>query len=532
MAQLQFKGKQFVQNHHLLVKYRELEPQKEKSITEKISLHDNLIIHGDNLDSLKALLPLYAGKVKCIYIDPPYNTGNEGWIYNDNVNNPMVQDWLGKVVDKDDLTKHDKWLCMMMPRLKLLRELLKDDGIIFVSIDDNEVHHLRALLDEIFGENNFIVNIQWNSRQSVSSDALVSLNHNHTLVFARDLKIFENTYKDKFKLVADENKFSNPDNDPRGKWVTDPFDAPNIRPNLTYPIKNPITGEEFMPPKGRCWRTSEKDYKQLLADNRIVFGKDGKGKPQFKRFWFEAKEKGLTPTTWWDDCGTTTEGTKELEVIFGDKVFNNPKPTRFIKKILTLATDKNDIILDSFAGSGTTAQAVLELNKEDEGDRKFILVEMENYADAITAERLRRVIKGLPNSNSNDLKNGLGGSFSYFELGKPIEIEHILSGSNLPTYKKLAKYVFYTATGDEFDETKIDEETGYIGETKNYHVYLFYKPNLAYLKNSALTLDQAEKLGKPGGKKRLVFAPTKYLDQDHLDQYRIEFAQLPFEIYK
>ena len=172
MAQLQFKGKSFVQNHHLVVPYHELIPRKDKSLTDKVSLHDNLILHGDNLLALKALLPMYAGKVKCIYIDPPYNTGNEGWAYNDNVNSPMMLDWLGKVVDRDDLTRHDKWLCMMMPRLKLLRELLRDDGAIFISIDDNEVHHLRMLMDEVFGEENFIATVIWQKIFSPKNTAM------------------------------------------------------------------------------------------------------------------------------------------------------------------------------------------------------------------------------------------------------------------------------------------------------------------------------------------------------------------------
>ena len=181
MAQLNFKGKQFIQNYHLSVKYHELVPKKDKSLTKKVSLNDNLIIHGDNLKVLKALLPTYGGKVKCVYIDPPYNTGNEKWAYNDNVNSPMMKDWLGKVVDKEDLTRHDKWLCMMMPRLKLLRELLSEDGVIFISIDDNEQHRLRMLMDDIFGEENFVADFIWNHRKSSQNDIDVSLSHNYTL---------------------------------------------------------------------------------------------------------------------------------------------------------------------------------------------------------------------------------------------------------------------------------------------------------------------------------------------------------------
>ena len=241
----------------------------------------------------------------------------------------------------------------------------------------------------------------------------------------------------------------------------------------------------------------------------------------------------IKPTTAWTKKDFNTErGTEQfIELGFKKEDFPKPKPVGLLKHILEFATDKNSLILDSFAGSGTTAQAVLELNK-DGGNRKFILVECEDYADKITAERVRRVIKGVPKSKNENLRKGLGGSFSYFDLGDPIEMESILSGKGLPIFMELARYVFYTATGEEFDEKKVNQKTNFIGESKEYQVYLFYKPDLEYLKNTALTLDRTKELPKFNGKRRLVFAPTKYLDQDHLDQYHIDFAQLPFEIYK
>ena len=235
MAQLQFKGKQFVQNHHLSVKYRELEPKKDKSLTDKVSLHDNLIIHGDNLDSLKALLPIYAGKVKSIYIDPPYNTGSESWVYNDNVNNPMIQDWLGKIVDKDDLTKHDKWLCMMMPRLKLLRELLSDEGVIFVSIDDNELHRLRMLMDEIFQSENFVATFVWKTRQAAGKQVAgnnVSIEHEYVLCYRKtDANIFKG-------VARNRSQYTNPDKDSRGDWAKHPLDVGSTK-------EEPASGGEF-----------------------------------------------------------------------------------------------------------------------------------------------------------------------------------------------------------------------------------------------------------------------------------------------
>lgn len=544
MPTLQFKGKTFVQNHHLAVKYHQLVPKKELSLTDKISLHDNLIIQGDNLKALKALLPTYAGKVNCIFIDPPYNTGNDiaegkSWVYNDNVNSPMIKEWLGKEVLLEDLTRHDKWLCMMMPRFKLLRELLHDDGAIFVTLDDIEVHRCKLLMDEIFGETNFVTNIPWQARKSVQNDTDISSSHNHILVYAKIRRQEERRLKKSnskrwhtmpgfvfHPMELDKSKFSNPDNDPRGLWKADPFDAPGVRKNLEYEIKNPNTGEVYTPPKGRHWGNEEKNYLDLLKDNRILFGKTGKSGPQLKVFWDEKKEYGEVETTWWGDgamegfiddgideetaaeftnYGTTTKGSQLLQIIFGgEKVFNNPKPIELIKHILKIAAKKDSLILDSFAGSGTTGHAVLELNKEDGGNRKFILVEMEEYANTITAERIRRIIKGVETAKSGNLKTGVGGTFSYFELGPTIEMESILQGKNLPSYEEFARYIFYTATGEEFNEKKINEKTGFIGETKSYELYMFYKPDVEWLKRNALTLDGVKAIPKFKGKQRLV----------------------------
>jgi adenine-specific DNA-methyltransferase len=240
---------------------------------------------------------------------------------------------------------------------------------------------------------------------------------------------------------------------------------------------------------------------------------------------------GKSKTLWLDKELNYQNGKEELKEIFRKDVFEYPKPVALIMRIAESA-GREGIYLDSFAGSGTTAHAVLEQNAKDGGNRKFILVEMEDYADKITAERVRRVIKGVPNASDENLQKGLGGTFSYFELGDPIEMESILEGDNLPSYLDLARYVFYTATGEEFDPSAVDEERNFVGESKEYEVYLFYKPDLEYLKATALTLDRAKALGAYKGKKRLVFAPSKYLDQDYLLQYHIDYAQLPFEIYK
>ena len=531
MPTLHFKGKSFVQNHHLAVKHHELVPVKSKSLTDKVSLHDNLIIQGDNLKALKALLPTYAGKVKCIYIDPPYNTGNENWVYNDNVNSPMMQEWLGKVVDKDDLTRHDKWLCMMMPRLKLLKELLAEDGAIFVSIDHNEQHRLRLLMDEVFGEHNFIADAIWqHSIQPKGYLGKFSLHHNHTIAYQKS----ENFSLGDLERTEEHNKnYSNPDDDPNGPWRSGDVRNALYRPNLIYDIKTP-SGKKIKPPENG-WRWSKETVAAKIKSGEIVFSADEK---RIIRKIYLNTVTGRAPETIWfgKDVGTTRDATGEVNDLFGDEVefFDTPKPTGLVKRILELCADEDAIVLDSFAGSGTTAHAVLKLNKEDGGNRRFILVEMEDYADTITAERVRRLIKGVP--KSKNFQEGTGGTFSYFKLGAPIEMEQILHGKQLPSYEDLARYVFYTATGEQFDASAIgkDPKRPIIGTSKHYPggVFLYYEPRMEYLMNTALTLDMARSLGPHKEKRRLVFAPMKYLDQDYLDQLRIDYSQLPFEIYR
>ena len=533
MATLNFKGKPFVQNYHLTVPYHQLVPKKDKSLANTVRLDDNLIVHGDNLKALKAFLPTYAGKVKCIYIDPPYNTGNEKWVYNDNVNSPMIQEWLGKVVDSEDLTRHDKWLCMMMPRIKLLRELLREDGAIFVSIDDNEQHHLRMLMDEVFGHDNFVTNIIWQKKFSPQNDAkYLSDNHDFILLYARNKTLWQRNLLPVPESV--ESRYSNPDNDRRGPWSSGDISVKTYNAACDYPIETP-SGRIARPAKSRCWMFAKDKFKELVADHRIWFGEDGNNVPRLKQFKSEI-QAGIVPVTIWshEDVGHNQEAKQELKDIMqgAEVIFDSPKPSRLIQRILEIATDKDSIVLDSFAGSGTTAHAVLALNNLDDGHRRFILVECEGYADKITAERVRRVAKGIPKAADETLRKGFGGTFSYFELGKPIEVDGILDGKNLPDYMELARYVFYTATGQEFDERKVDEKRYFIGSSEEHDVYLLYKPDIQFLKDTALTLERARALGPNKGKRLLVFAPTKYLDQDQLAELHIDFAQLPFEIYK
>ena len=550
MPTLDFKGKQHIYAHHLTIPHRPLIPHKDKSINtpphintpnttpDAHSPDHNLIIHGDNLHALKALTPRYAGRVNCIYIDPPYNTGNENWIYNDKVNSPLMRQWAkhNSPVDGEDLERHDKWLCMMWPRLHLLRELLADNGVIFVSIDDNEQHHLRMMMDEIFGVENFIADFVWNSTKSVTNPALVSVSHTYNLAYAKDAVVIGNNRRN-FKLPAKLEGFNNPDNDPRGPWKADPFEAGGERPNQMYPITNPNTGEVFYPRAGNCWKNDLARFEELVQDNRIVFGRSGRARPQRKRFLSEAAERGLTPNTWWDDVGTTTSGTNLLKQILGTGAFQNPKPTDLLYRIIQLATDKDSIILDSFAGSGTTAHAVLALNREDGGNRKFILIECEEYADNITAERVRRVINGIPNARDQALQNGLGGSFTYHTLGEPIGIEGMLTGDNLPAYSALAAYLLYTASGASAGAANLtgQNEDGLFHADDRNAYHLLYEPDLEKLcaPDLMLTETRANRIAaaaRAQGKRAIVFGPGKYISQRALTQIGVTFCQIPYEM--
>ena len=533
MPNLSFKGKVFVENHHLAVPYHELTPVKAKGLSETASLHDNLIVHGDNLAALKALLPTYHRKVKCIVIDPPYNTGNEGWAYNDRVNSPMMQDWLGKVVDRDDLTRHDKWCCMMLPRLKLLRELLADDGAIFITIDDNEVHRLRCLMDEVFGEENFIATVIWQKVYSPKSSAKhFSEDHDYAVVYGRNGEAWR---PNPLPRTEEQNAvYRNPDNDTRGPWRPNNLAARNPYSKGRYAIRCPGGRVIKGPPTGSYWRLSEERFRELDADGRIWWGEDGNNVPAPKIFLSEVKQGRVPQTLWkYKEVGHTQEAKREVIAVFDEApdVFVTPKPVRLVEQVLRIATDKDSIILDSFAGSATTAHAVLALNKEDGGNRRFVLIECEDYADSITAERVRRVIKGVPAAKDAALKAGLGGTFSYFELGEPMRRQAILDGSSLPTYEKLAGYVFFTATGEEFDPKKVDQPNWFIGSSQLYDLFLMYADDLEALKDLALTTEVAEKLPS-SDRRKLVFAPTKYMDPEFLHRYRITFQQLPFEIYE
>jgi adenine-specific DNA-methyltransferase len=352
-------------------------------------IRENLIIKGNNLLALHTLKQQFRGRVKLIYIDPPYNTGNDDFKYNDNFN-------------------HSAWLTFMKNRLQVAKTLLRNDGVIFVNCDDNEQAYLKILMDEEFGAENFVADFIWNHRKSSQNDIDVSLSHNYILCYAKNRSQFRLN-----PLGINGEKFENPDNDPKGDWTADPMDAPNIRPNLTYEIRNPNTGEVYWPPEGRCWRFTKDKYEEAFAEGRIVFGKTGKSKPQYKRYRFEAEARGTNPFTIWDDVGTATEATKELMKLFETKqVFSTPKPERLLQRIIHLSTKSNDIVLDYFIGSGTTSAVAHKTG------RQYIGVEQMDYIETIPVERLKKVIAGEQGGISESVNWQGGGEFIYCELMK------------------------------------------------------------------------------------------------------------------
>jgi adenine-specific DNA-methyltransferase len=466
MPTLNWIGKQAVVKHHKEVPFRLLEPLPglslpspagrgaggEGAYAERVR-GDNLIVQGDNLHALKALLPRYAGQVKCIYIDPPYNTGNEGWVYNDNVNSPEIRRWLGEVVGREGetLDRHDRWLCMMYPRLVLLKQFLREDGAIFVSIDDNEVATLRLLLDEIFGARNFVTTVLWQKVYSPKNSARhLSEDHDYVVIYAANAEIWKPNL---LPRTEEQNAaYKNPDRDARGVWKTSDLSARNYYSAGTYSITCPSGRIIDGPPKGMYWRVSKERFAELDRDKRIWWGKDGSAIPQIKRFLHEVKDGRVPQTLWfYNEVGHTQEAKKELlelvDFATSDDVFITPKPTRLIQRILQIATDKDSLILDSFAGSGTTGHAVLKQNAEDGGNRRFILVEMDDaIARNVTAERVRRVAQGYTNAKEQAVE-GLGGGFQFCRLSAEPLFDADGQIRRDVTFAQLAEFVWFAETG-------------------------------------------------------------------------------------
>ena len=582
MPTLEWIGKDKVVNHHLEVPFRVLERKysfDENGQHDEDNGSENMIIRGDNLEALKALLPRYEGRVKCIYIDPPYNTGNEGWVYNDNVNDPKIKKWLGEVVGKEgeDLTRHDKWLCMMYPRLKLLQKLQADDGVIFISIDDTEYANLKLICDEIFGSNCFVSNISWQRTYSTRNDSKGIVNEvEHLVVYSK----LPDWNPNKLPRTAEmDAKYKNPDNDIM-PWTSSDAFAPGAATHqgMVYAIQHPFTGKLLYPYNGACWRyqqdamleymsgwtkyelreiddaekraeicgVSEKEIRSgvmgiLLADTldiakenaskilrrgqwpRFYFTNGGKG--GIRRKTYIDSVEGKPPTNYWPyaDVGHTDEAAKIVKAIFGGKAtFDTPKPPRLIERILQIAGDNNTLILDSFAGSGTTAHAVLNMNKADGGHRKFILVEMMDYADSITAERVKRVIRGY--GEGKNAVEGTGGNFSFYDLGEPLMIGDVLNEN--VGIEKIREYVYFTDTKASLPESHPDEP--YFMGVHIGSAYYFY-----YEKQAVTTLNR-EFLHtvKTKADSYVIYADLCTLSEAELEKYHITFKKIPRDITK
>ncbi|WP_313953486.1 site-specific DNA-methyltransferase [Accumulibacter sp.] len=480
MPTLNWIGKEAVVKHHKEVPFRLLEPVPELSCPshppgegsgERES--GNLIVQGDNLHALKALLPRYAGQVKCIYIDPPYNTGNEGWVYNDNVNSPEIRRWLGEVVGKEGetLDRHDRWLCMMYPRLVLLKQFLRDDGSIWISMDESEIAHLRCLMDEIFGRQRFVACNAWQKRYSRENRGAIGDVHEYVMVYAMNPERFQAT---RHRVPIDDKQaavYKNPNNDPKGRWQSISMTAQGYRPNQMYEIVGP-KGKNHRPPEGRCWSTIESEFLKLKGDDRIYFGKDGNGVPRIIRYLSDVE--GFVPWTWWphEEVGHTDEAKKEIQSLFGTQTaFDTPKPIRLIQRILQIATDKDSLILDSFAGSGTAGHAVIKQNAKDGGNRRFILVEIdEGIAQKVTAERVKRVVTGYTNAKGNAIE-GLGGGFQFCRLSaEPLFTADGQIRADV-TFAQLAEFVWFAETGTGHAGTG---DSPFLGVHEGRGIYLLY----------------------------------------------------------
>lgn len=536
MPVLDWIGKEKVINHHMEVPYRVLD--------EKYSYgadSENMIIHGDNLLALKSLLPQYEGRIKCIYIDPPYNTGNEGWVYNDNVNDPRIKKWLGEVVGAEgkDLSRHDKWLCMMYPRLKLLHRLLADDGAIFISIDDNEQANLRLICDEIFGKNNFIAQIlvkRQGGRQDSKHYAVV---HEYCICYARKSECFSAGMDIKEKSESVYPKYDKAKQRHYKTQLLRKWGANSLRenrPNLYYPIyynesENCLSlcklhndDVEIYPllsdgQQGR-WRWGKSKMQQALKEGRVEFLKDKNNNwiPYEKIFAPDNEMNEYKKfTTWQDDTGN---GSIIMKQIFGEPVFDYPKSTELLSRILNMADiHDNSIVLDSFAGSGTTAHAVLNMNKADGGNRKFILIEMCDYAETITAERVKRVIDGY--GEEDKAVEGTGGGFKFYELG-----EKLLDGDYLnenADIDKIREYVYFTETKQHI--TNSEEEPYFLGAYLDTAYYFFYE------RDEVTTLDRTflHKV-KTKAESYVIYADRCILSDEELEKYHITFKKIPRDI--
>ena len=523
-------GKEAVLDLHRRVPLRLLQSVSAQAIPGRAVGHT--LIEGDNLEALRALLPRLQGQVTCVTIDPPYNTGNENWVYNDAVNSPAMRAWLGKTVGKsvgkDDLTRHDKWLCMMYPRLMLLHQLLSEDGSIWVFLDDHEIGPLRLLMDEVFGADQFIATVIWQKVYAPKNSARhFSDDHDYIVVYAKNAERWRPNLIP--RTEAQDKAYKNPDKDTRGPWKSGDLSARNSYSEGTYPITCPGGRVIAGPPKGSYWRVSEKKLAALHKDARIWWGKDGNSVPSIKRFLSEVK-KGVTPQTLWtyDEVGHSQEAKKELVDLmpFRDSasVFISPKPLRLMERILTIASKPGDIVLDAFAGSGTTGHAVMRLNQHSASARQCVLIQLgrdqdqgPNICQRITRERLFRA----------NAVCGLDEAWTYQRLGPQI-IDNEGRLRDLP-YHDLADLVWWHATGQTRPAVTTDK-TAYLGMTSDKTaIYLLSGgalPDKDSPSRNALTPAMLAKLTPHHGAK-IIYGAVCRLGADDLAQQRITFRQLP-----
>lgn len=537
MPSLNWIGKEKVMTHHLDVPFHTL---KHKYGFRSTNLDDksytgsgNIIIHGDNLIGLKALLPKYVGTIKCIYIDPPYNTGNEKWIYNDNVNDPRIRKWLGEIVgpEGEDLSRDDKWLCMMYPRLVLLRQLLADDGAIFISIDDNEVAALKFLCDEIFGAHNFIGQWMW-YKSATPPNLSLKIKKNIEYVLCYEKHKTKNKYKGVQKVSPSDDPLITASN-PISTLTFKPGELHFKGKDCVYvpgtygTSKNPtVLLNELVFKDGlnvttvsmtNHWRWQQSFLeKEIKSGNRINCSKalvlshkkvnyDPEVPPNFIDF-----KVGVN---------TTEEAGKFLTRLFGKKVFDFPKDVSLIEYLINFLCDKDAIILDSFAGSGTTAHAVLDLNNQDGGNRKFILIELCDYAEDITAERVRKVSIGVPEAGIT----GLGGSFDFYELDEPLFDSHNYLNESV-SEEKIREFIFYSETKRPL--IRPHKEGEFILDTyDNVGYYFFYNKD----KTTTLSLDTLSIVTEKA-ESYIIYADLCNLSESYMTKHNIVFKKIPRDI--
>lgn len=576
MPTLDWIGKKAVVNHHREVPYRLIHCDGEKSAGDPDA--GNLLVQGDNLEALKALLPYYAGKVKCIYIDPPYNTGNEGWVYNDNVNSPEIKQWLGSVVGKEaeDLSRHDKWLCMMYPRLKLLREFLREDGVMLVSIGADALAYLLQILYELFGKKNVLCELIWEKirkndakKFSVGHEYMVVVSRNHAVIEDqrwRSLKEGVGDIARRYEALVDEfgddwgqvskglaqfyrelpsghpsKKYSRAKNgDQYGVWRDN-----NISwhggGGPRYDLIHPVTGLPCKVPDAG-WRFVEDSMREKIRDGYVIFREDHTEPPIYKTYVYRRDgdgmdgQKEVLPSVFYRHSQPANDQQRD---IFGKLVFENPKDQEIISRLVDYVSHSDDqaLVLDSFGGSGTTGHAVLDLNKRDFGKRRFILVEMdEKIASTITSERLRRVIEGYDRSgNAGEPIEGLGGGFRYCTLGTPLFNEFGDIDAAV-TFPDLAAHIFFSETGVPIPK-KVSQASAFIGIHRDKAVYLLFSPSEQGFPREAsgnvLTPDALEGLPLPPADfegERVVFAEGCTVTSERLKAEGITFKQIPYQI--